>query len=85
MISRKKQKQPFTDLKVLRAKDGDIIVVKESMFANYGQRYSFVEKFGEIVNAHALILFVENLGDIRILDEGQMNRAGWFRKQDETN
>lgn len=89
MTKRKKSSPKIPDLKMLRLKDGDIILVKESVIpetdsdGEANERIDLVEKISRIANAQVLVIFVEKLSDVRFLSERIMNNAGWYRKDEE--
>ena len=73
----KKSSRPkINDLRRMRLKDGDIIVVKDAA-VGHGTRNEFMSSFNKVINAHVLVVFVKNLSEIKRLDEAQMENAGW--------
>lgn len=89
MTKRKKSSPKIPDLKMLRLKDGDIILVKESVIPETNsdeeanERIDLVEKISHIANVRVLVIFVEKLSDVRFLSERIMNNAGWYKKDEE--
>lgn len=89
MTKRKKGSPKIPDLKMLRFKDGDVVLVKEDVIPESTSeeeaevRTDLVEKIARITKAEVLVIFVEKLSDIRFLSEKVMNNAGWYKKDEE--
>ncbi|MHC4412777.1 MAG: hypothetical protein ACYSW6_07375 [Planctomycetota bacterium] len=89
MTKRKKSSPKIPDLKMLRLKDGDVLLVKEDLIPESTSeeeadaRAKLVEKLARISNARVLVIFVEKLSDIRFLSEKVMNNAGWYKKDED--
>jgi hypothetical protein len=89
MTKRKKSSPKIPDLKMLRLKDGDVLLVKEDLIPESTSeeeadaRAELVEKLARISNARVLVIFVEKLSDIRFLSEKVMNNAGWYKKDED--
>lgn len=89
MTKRKKSSPKIPDLKMLRLKDGDVLLVKEDLIPESTSeeeadaRAKLVEKLARISNAQVLVIFVEKLSDIRFLSEKVMNNAGWYKKDED--
>lgn len=89
MTKRKKSSPKIPDLKMLRFKDGDVVLVKEDVIPESTSeeeaevRTDLVEKIARITKAEVLVIFVEKLSDIRFLSEKVMNNAGWYKKDEE--
>jgi hypothetical protein len=64
-----KAANPVIELKKIRLKDGDILVVKDSAIPGI-DREKFVERLSEALNKHVLVLFVTNsLSEIKRMDQ----------------
>ena len=89
MSKRKKSSPKIPDLKMLRLKDGDVILVKEDLIPEStpqeeaDARTELVEKIARISNAEVLVIFVSKLSDVRFLSEKVMNNAGWYKKDED--
>lgn len=70
-------------LQHLTLKDGDVLAIeyREPVAFDVLDRLSKVIK--ERIGARVLVMLVENMGEIRTLDEGAMRAHGWVRASKE--
>lgn len=77
-----KKKNIITDLRAMRLKDGDILLVKDTLIGD-DTRAHFMEHLSNVVNKNVLVLFVNSFSELKKIDENQMRAAGWMRIPDE--
>jgi hypothetical protein len=77
------KKDEVLEFKRLRLKDGDVLVIRE-VSEDLGARSEIMKSLDRTLKArHVMVCFVTRLSDVKVLDEEQMNRVGWFRKDDD--
>ena len=86
-VGKSRNKDDIIDLKRIRLRDGDILVIRElpggDEEAKMENRAKIMNKISKNISAaQVLVLFAASLSDVRGLSEKQMNKVGWYRKED---
>jgi hypothetical protein len=77
------KKSEVLDIKRLRLMDGDVLIIRE-VEEDMVARSEIVKSLDRTLKAKRVtICFVNKLSDVRAISEEQMNRIGWFRKDDD--
>lgn len=72
------------DLKRLRLRDGDILVIREPAGAAIGYRTDVLGKLSNVLKAkHVIVLFANSLSDVKALSPEQLANIGLQRVPDE--
>ena len=69
------------DLKRLRLKDGDMVVIRD-LTDSHEYRAAVIKRIEASTKASVSVIFVQRLSDIKLLTKEQLERIGLVRKND---
>jgi hypothetical protein len=85
MAKKPATKAESIDLKRLRLRDGDVLVIREPRDAELGYRTGIIKKLGRTLKAkNVLIICAQSLSDIKALSPEQLANAGLQRIPDDS-
>lgn len=85
MARKAKPKAEQIDLKRLRARDGDVFIIREPKDAQEGYREAVIKKLSNALKGkHVVILFAPSLSDVKLLSPEQLAKVGLQRIPDES-